>query len=61
MTPFIIQLAMLEIVSIKGFVVSTMKEQNLILPFLILSGVGFMTCFPDEDKIRQRLGIPKKA
>lgn len=52
MVPFIVKLLLIEATVIYGLVLSFMKDQNLILPFLIVGLVGFFISFPSEDKIK---------
>jgi cytochrome bd-type quinol oxidase subunit 2 len=54
--PLIIRLALLESVTLYGFVLVQMKKDPAqIVPFAAVSIVGFLLAFPSEEKIRTTL------
>ncbi len=54
--PLIMRLAILESVTLLGFVIAYLSHQPAkILPFMALSLTGFIKCFPTEDRMRSFL------
>lgn len=51
--PFIIRLVLLEAVVIIGMFLSFQENLNLLIPFLVLSLVGFILAFPVESRLTQ--------
>lgn len=50
--PFVIRIIMYEACTILGLALSFMESKSLILPFFIMSLIGFLTSFPTKVKIR---------
>lgn len=43
--PFVIQLILFEAIAVYGFVISVWAHENLHLPFLLLTVIGFVKCY----------------
>jgi hypothetical protein len=53
--PFIIRIVLFESATLLGFVLTITSQKNLILPFFILSLIGFLMNIPSRNKIRLEL------
>lgn len=53
--PFVIKIVMFETCTLFGFVLSITTQKNLVLPFFLLSLVGFLMNIPSRGKIRTEL------
>jgi hypothetical protein len=51
--PWVIRLALIESVTVTGFAIAVMKHNpGKIVPFLIISVIGFLLSFPSDDKVQ---------
>ena len=53
--PFVIKIVLLESASIMGLAASFNLQTNVILPFFIISLIGFVTSFPSRTKVRNEI------
>jgi len=53
--PFIIRIVMFETCTLLGFILTVTTQKNLVLPFFILSVLGFLMNIPSRNKIRFEL------
>jgi hypothetical protein len=51
--PWIVRLALLESVTVMGYMIAFLKhDPGKIAPFLLISVIGFLLSFPSEDKVQ---------
>ena len=53
--PFVVRIALFEACTLLGFALSITTQKNLVLPFFILSIIGFLMNIPSRNKVRFEL------
>ena len=51
-SPFVLKIVLLELITLLGFLLSVTNKKNIIIPFVIISVVGFVLCYPTRARIR---------